>query len=49
MDIVFLQKSVRMDLIYEGITTTPGISLFLPLVVRMDLIYEGITTAGWRS
>ena len=36
---------VRMDLIYEGITTmTDNIIVFRYLFVRMDLIYEGITT-----
>ena len=34
---------VRMDLIYEGITTL-FVSLSLSTSVRMDLIYEGITT-----
>ena len=37
--------TVRMDLIYEGITT-PELNLFFSTLisVRMDLIYEGITT-----
>ena len=36
--------NVRMDLIYEGITTWIGYLLYILDTVRMDLIYEGITT-----
>ena len=41
---VFPEAVVRMDLIYEGITTAIALAVASAITVRMDLIYEGITT-----